>query len=462
VSADARDVDGVLDQIVKAYDIRGLVEPQLDGHVVEALGAAIADELVDPGGALIVGRDMRPSSPRLAEQLIHGVRSRGVDVIDIGLASTDQVTFASGELDAASVMITASHNPAAFNGMKLTRAGAVPVSLDTGLSAIRVRAAAILRGAPATAAARHGTLEQRDLTAAFVTHVRSFADVTGSRPARVAVDAGNGMAGHLWPKVSDGLAIDTTPLYFELDGTFPNHPANPLEAANLVDLQRVVRDRGLDLGLAFDGDADRVFAVDEQARAVSSSAIGALIAERLLAREPGATVLYNVICSHVVPETIEAAGGVAVRTRVGHSLIKAEMARTNAVFAVEHSGHFYFRDNHRADSGMIAALVLLEAVAQEGRALSAVLAPYDRYVGSGEHSLRVDDVDAVLDRVRGAFASRASMDTLDGLSVELPDGSWFNLRASNTEPLLRCNVEAADERAMVRLRDEVLALLADT
>ena len=451
--------DDILAQIVKAYDIRGLVDSQLDGSIVEALGAAIADELVEPGEQLVIGRDMRPSSPRMAEQLARGARSRGVDVIDIGLASTDQVTFASGELDAASIMITASHNPAAFNGIKLTRAGAVPVSLDTGLSAIRDRAGELLRREPLEPPPRQGGLEQRDLTGAFVAHVRGFASVTGPHPARVAVDAGNGMAGHLWPRVADGLSIETTPLYFELDGTFPNHPANPLEPENLVELQHVVRTEGLDLGFAFDGDADRVFAVDEQGRAVSSSLIGALIAERLLAREPGATVLHNVICSRVVPETIEAAGGVAVRTRVGHSLIKAEMARTNAVFAVEHSGHFYFRDNYRADSGIIAALVLLEAVAQERRPLSAVLAPYDRYAASGEHSLRVDDIPAVLDRVRAAFASRATMDTMDGLTVELADGGWFNLRASNTEPLLRCNVEAADEPSMVRLRDEVLALL---
>jgi phosphomannomutase len=453
--------DDVLAQIVKAYDIRGLVDTQLGSPIVEALGAAIADELVEPGGSLIIGRDMRPSSPRLAEQLARGARSRGVDVIDIGLASTDQVTFASGELDAASLMITASHNPAEFNGIKLTRAGAVPVSLDTGLAAVRDRAGAILRGEPLRSAARQGGIEQRQLTGAFVTHVRRFASVTGPRPARVAVDAGNGMAGHLWPRVADGLSIETTPLYFELDGTFPNHPANPLEAENLVDLQHVVRTEGLDLGFAFDGDADRVFAVDEHGRAVSSSLIGALIAERILAREPGATVLHNVICSHVVPETIEAAGGVAVRTRVGHSLIKAEMARTNAVFAVEHSGHFYFRDNYRADSGIIAALILLEAIAQEGRPLSEVLAPYDRYAASGEHSLRVADIPAVLERVRAAFASRAVVDTMDGLTVELHDGGWFNLRASNTEPLLRCNVEAADEQAMAQLRDEVLALLAD-
>ncbi len=461
MTVDPRPTDDVLTRIVKAYDIRGLVDTELGAPVVEALGAAIADELVEPGGALIVGRDMRPSSPRIAAQLSDAARARGVDVIDIGLASTDQVTFASGELDAASVMITASHNPASFNGIKLTRAGAVPVSLDTGLSAVRERAAARLRGAPVQDTARRGTFEQRDLTTSFVAHVRSFADVTGPRAARVAVDAGNGMAGHLWPRVADGLSIETTPLYFELDGTFPNHPANPLVAANLVDLQRVVREQQLDLGLAFDGDADRVFAVDERARAVSSSVIGALIAERLLAREPGASVLYNVICSRVVPETIEAAGGVAIRTRVGHSLIKAEMARTNAIFAVEHSGHFYFRDNHRADSGMIAALVLLEAVAGAGQPLSTVLAPYDRYVGSGEHSLRVDDVPAVLDRVERAFAGRGSIDTMDGLSVVLTGGSWFNLRASNTEPMLRCNVEAADERTMVDLRDEVLALLAD-
>jgi phosphomannomutase len=445
----------ILHRIVKAYDVRGLVDTELDEELMTALGAAAADVLVGPGERFIIGRDMRPSSPRLADAFAEGVRSRGVGIIDIGLASTDQVTFASGELGAASAMFTASHNPAGYNGIKLCRAGAVPVAIDTGLGEIRDRAA---HGVPPAVDVPGDRVEQ-DLTEAFAAHVRTFADLDGLPPVRVAVDAGNGMAGHLWPRVVAGLAVETEPLFFELDGTFPNHPANPLDPANLVDLQAEVRRGGYALGLAFDGDADRVFAVDERGELVSSSLIGAVVADRLLAKNPGETVLYNLICSRTVPETIEAAGGHAVRTRVGHSFIKARMAETGAMYAVEHSGHFYFRDNHRADSGVIAALVLIEAVGRAGLPLSEVVAPYDRYAGSGELNIEVNDAEAAQRAVEDAFAERAEIDREDGMTV-VTDHGWFNLRPSNTEPFLRLNIEADTSAAMTRLRDEVLALLA--
>jgi phosphomannomutase len=448
----------VLDAIVKAYDIRGLVGEQLDADLTRALGAAAADVLVGAGGGrFVVGYDMRPSSPELAAAFIDGITSRGVDAVEIGLASTDQLYYASGILDAAGAMFTASHNPAAYNGLKLCRAGAVPVAIDTGLGQIRDLAAG---GVPPVAGPR-GTVHREDLTERFAAHVRSFVDVDRLRPVRVAVDAGNGMAGHVWPAVVEGLPIETTPLFFELDGTFPNHPANPLEPENLRDLQAAVRDGGHALGLAFDGDADRVFAIDEDGNPVASSLIGAVVAERMLLRHPGATVLYNLICSRVVPETIAAAGGVAIRTRVGHSFIKARMAETDAVYAVEHSGHFYFRDNYRADSGLIAALVLLEVVATSGTTLSEVIAPFDRYPSSGELNFEVDDQAATTERIAAAFADRGTADRDDGLTVVVDDG-WFNLRPSNTEPLLRLNVEGDDERSLERLTDELSALITSS
>ena len=444
----------VLEAVVKAYDVRGIVGEQLDAEFARAFGAATASVLLPDGGTLVVGYDMRPSSPSLAHAFADGANARGIDVVDIGLASTDQLYFASGVLDAAGAMFTASHNPANYNGIKLCRRGAAPVAIDTGLGEIRD----LVPEVDALPPTEPGTRTEQDFTERFATHVRSFVDVDALRDVSVVVDAGNGMAGHVWPAAVEGLPIHTTPLFFELDGSFPNHPANPLEPENLRDLQAAVRAGDHALGLAFDGDADRVFAVDEQGRPVSSSLIGAVVADRLLARHPGATVLYNLICSHTVPETIEAAGGVAVRTRVGHSFIKRRMAETDAIYAVEHSGHYYFRDNYRADSGIIAALVLLEAVADAGAPLSEVVAPYDRYAASGELNHEVTDQSAALERVTDAFAGRARLDTEDGLTVVTDDG-WFNLRPSNTEPLLRLNVEADDEPAMQRLRDEVVALI---
>ena len=447
----------VLDRIVKAYDVRGLVDVELDTEVARALGVAVASVLVEDGQGVVVGRDMRASSPRLLDAFVDGVTARGVDVIDLGLASTDLVTYASGELGLPSAMFTASHNPAAYNGIKLTRAGAVPVSISSGLGAVRDVAARVLSpgsGPPLDPAVRRGARSQLDLLERFAAHVRSFVDLDVLTEVSVAVDAGNGMAGYVWPAVVAGTPIVTEPLYFELDGSFPNHPANPLDASNLRDLQAAVRAGGHALGLAFDGDADRVFAVDENGRVVPSSLVGAVVADRLLQHDPGATVLYNLVCSRTVPETIEAAGGVAVRTRVGHSFIKARMAETGAIYAVEHSGHHYFRDNHRADSGVITALVLLEAVADAGRPLSEVVAPYDRYAGSGEHDIEVADTAAALDRVRAHFAGRGPVDEEDGLLIDTGDG-WFSLRPSNTESALRLNVEADAPEAVDALLAEV-------
>ncbi len=443
----------ILDRVVKAYDIRGLVDDELGVRLVRQLGAAAATVLVEPGGRFVIGRDMRPSSPAWVDAFVDGVTAEGVDVVDIGLASTDQLYYASGVLGAAGAMITASHNPPTYNGIKLCRAGAVPVAIDSGLADIRDRATA---GGSAGAAVT-GEREHRDLLPDFAAHARSFIDTSLLRQVSVAVDAGNGMAGHIWPAVVEGLPIDTTPLYFELDGTFPNHPANPLDPANLEDLQAEVVAGGQALGLAFDGDADRVFAVDEHGASVSSSLIGAVVADRLLLRHPGATVLHNLICSRTVPETIRHAGGQPVRTRVGHSFIKERMAATGAIFAVEHSGHFYFRDNFRADSGIITALVLLEAIAVADAPLSEVVAPYDRYRGSGELNLDVADPQGTIDAVAAAFADRAvAHDTEDGLTVDLDD-RWFNLRPSNTEPVVRLNVEAANAHDLEELTAEVLA-----
>ena len=451
----------VLQRIVKAYDVRGLVDGELTPEVVTAFGAAAAELVVPDGGRFVVGHDMRPSSRPLVEALTVGLTSRGVDVVDMGLASTDGLYYASGALDAPGAMFTASHNPPEYNGIKLCRAGAAPLSIDTGLAEVRDRAAELLDAGELPTEVGPGSVEQRDLTDDFAAHVRSFVDVDVLRPIRIAIDAGNGMAGHVVPKVFDPLPIEVEPLYFELDGTFPNHPANPIEPENLRDLQAVVRDQRLPLGLAFDGDADRMFAIDEHGNPVSSSLVGAVVADRLLRRHPGETVLYNLICSRSLPETIERNGGTAIRTRVGHSFIKARMAETGAIYAAEHSGHYYFRDNFRADSGLIAALVLLEAVAEAQAPLSEVVAPFDLYAASGELNYEVDDAAATIERVADATVDDAvSSDREDGLTVVFDDG-WFNLRPSNTEPLLRLNVEGDDEAVMARIRDRVGATIQD-
>ncbi|MCG5431622.1 phosphomannomutase/phosphoglucomutase [Mycobacterium sp. MYCO198283] len=442
-----------VDRVIKAYDVRGLVGEEIDEAFVAAVGGAFARLVRDEQAAprrVAVGYDMRPSSPALAAAFADGVRSQGLDVVRIGLASTDQLYFASGHLDCPGAMFTASHNPAAYNGIKLCRAGAKPVGADTGL---RTVAADVVAGVPAFAGAP-GTITDVDVLEDYGAFLRSLVDLTVSRPLTVAVDAGNGMAGHTAPAVFGPLpGITLEPLYFELDGSFPHHEANPLEPANLVDLQRFVGAVNADIGLAFDGDADRCFVIDEQGNAVSPSAVTALVAARELAREPGATVIHNLITSRVVPELVAERGGAPVRSRVGHSYIKALMAQTGAIFGGEHSAHYYFRDFWGADSGMLAALHVLAALGEQQRPLSELMADYQRYHASGEINFRVADAPACVDAVLAHFGSRvADVDHLDGVTVDLGGGTWFNLRTSNTEPLLRLNVEArtaADVAALV-------------
>ncbi|BBG04429.1 MULTISPECIES: phosphomannomutase/phosphoglucomutase [Pseudonocardia] len=465
-----------LSAIVKAYDIRGVVGDQLDEPTARALGAAtarlVAADRTAPS-AVVVGRDMRDSSPALAAAFADGVTGQGLDVVDIGLASTDMLYFASGSLDLPGAMFTASHNPARYNGIKLCRAGAVPIGQDSGLTTIRDDAARLLADG-ITPVAAVGTVRSEDMLAGYAAYLRSLVDLSSLDAGPelvVVVDAGNGMGGHTVPTVFDGLNVRLVPLYFELDGTFPNHEANPLEPANLVDLQKLVVAEGADLGLAFDGDADRCFAVDERGEAVSPSAITGLVAVRELGRaraagESGAAVIHNLITSRVVPELVAEHGGRPVRTRVGHSFIKQTMAETGAVFGGEHSAHYYFRDFWKADSGMLAALHLLAALgehrsAQQGGTLSGLMTAYERYAASGEINSTVADQAAKVAEIEAAYGSRpgVELDRLDGLTVSLPDGSWFNLRASNTEPLLRLNVEAPDDAAVRDLVDEVLAVV---
>ncbi len=450
-----------LSAIVKAYDIRGVVGEQRDTAVVRDIGAAFANLVTSSEGcagprAMVVGHDMRESSPGLASAFADGVTGRGLDVVSVGLASTDMLYFASGRLELPGAMFTASHNPARYNGIKLCRAGAAPVGQDSGLSEIRIAVERGIEPGPGG-----GSVTVRDMLGDYAEYLRSLVDLSGSRPLRVVVDAGNGRGGFTVPAVVQGLPLHVIPLFFELDGSFPNHEANPLDPANLVDLQAAVREHGADLGLAFDGDADRCFVVDERGEPVSPSAITALVAVRELATEPGATVIYNLITSQAVPEIVTEHGGRPVRTRVGHSFIKQRMAETGAIFGGEHSAHYYFRSFWRADSGMLAALHVLAALGQQQRPLSALMAEFSRYAGSGEINSTVGDQQGALAAVRERFARRdgVELDELDGLTVRLPDGSWFNLRPSNTEPLLRLNVEARDTPAVEALRDEVLVLV---
>jgi phosphomannomutase len=444
-----------LSDVVKAYDIRGLVPDQLDVDVVRDFGAAFS-RLVG-GPAMVVGYDMRDSSPGLAAAFSTGVIQQGVSVISIGLASTDMLYFASGRLNLPGAMFTASHNPAQYNGIKLCRAGAAPVGQDTGLAQIRADAE---QQVPNPDVVDPGQLSERHMLAEYAAYVRQLVDLSGSRPLKIVVDAGNGMGGYTVPSVFDGLPIELVPMYFELDGSFPNHEANPLNPANIVDLQKKVREVGADAGLAFDGDADRCFVINERGEPVSPSAITALVAVRELAKEPGAAIIHNCIVSKAVPEIVAEHGGRPVRTRVGHSFIKEEMARSGAIFGGEHSAHYYFSEFWRADSGMLAAMHVL---GEQDEPLSRLMAEYSRYRASGEINSTVTDQAGKLAEVRRVFAARdgASVDELDGLTVELPDGSWFNLRPSNTEPLLRLNVEGPDDAAMVALRDEALALIRD-
>jgi phosphomannomutase len=457
-----------LSQFVKAYDVRGTVPDQLDDRVAEALGAAFAQTLRAAGeapGRVVIAYDMRPSSPGLAAAFGAGVRAEGIDVVDAGLGSTDLLYYASGALDAPGAMITASHNPARYNGIKLCRAGARAIGQDTGLREIRERAQAMLDGGdrPASGTGPPGALTRRDLLSEYAAHLRTLVDLAAVRPLRVVVDAGNGMAGHTVPAVLGDavlppLPLTIVPLYFELDGTFPNHEANPLEPANLVDLSKAVREHEADLGLAFDGDADRCFVVDAEGEPVSPSAITALVAVRELTRHPGATVIHNLITSSAVPEIVREHGGVPVRTRVGHSFIKQEMASTGAVFGGEHSAHYYFRDFWYADTGMLAAMHVLAALGGQDRPLADLVGAYERYVSSGEINSTVPDPRAKLAEIRTAYVGR-EMDELDGLTVRFPDGSWLNVRPSNTEPLLRLNVEAPAPGRMRALRDEALEII---
>ena len=451
---------GDLGQIFKAYDIRGVVPKTFDADVARAVGAGFARVAGEP--AVVVAHDMRPSSPELAAAFSEGVTGQGVDVISAGLGSTDLLYFASGYLGMPGAMFTASHNPAQYNGIKLCRSGAAPMSSDTGLREVRRLAE---QGVSEHEGPR-GSVTERDLLADYAAYLRSLVDLSGSRPLTVVVDAGNGMGGYTVPAVLgdrllDALPLRIEPLYFELDGTFPNHPANPLDPANLVDLQAKVREVGADIGLAFDGDADRCFVVDERGEPVPPSAITALVAVQELAKEPGATIIHNLIASAAVPEIVREHGGVPVRTRVGHSFIKATMAETGAIFGGEHSAHYYFRDFWRADTGMLAAMHVLAVLGADSRPLSEITAEYSRYAASGEINSEVRSQEERMAAVAAAYSGRedARTDHLDGLTVSFADGSWFNLRASNTEPLLRLNVEAPDTATMAKLRDDVLGIV---
>ncbi|GAA1461740.1 phosphomannomutase/phosphoglucomutase [Williamsia maris] len=444
--------------VVKAYDVRGLVGEQIDEKFVADVGRSFGGLMHSEGStSVVVGYDMRESSPTLARAFADGVCAQGLDVVLIGLASTDQLYFASGVLDQPGAMFTASHNPAAYNGIKLCRSGAKPVGQDTGLATI---AEQLVDGVPEYDGPS-GTISERDVLSDYAAYLHELVDLSGVRPLTVAVDAGNGMGGHTVPAVlGDSPVFTVRSLYFELDGTFPNHEANPLDPKNLVDLQAFVRETGADIGLAFDGDADRCFVVDERGEPVSPSAVTGLVADRELAKNPGATIIHNLITSRAVPELITELGGTPVRTRVGHSFIKAQMAQTGAVFGGEHSAHYYFRDFFNADSGMLAAMHVLAALGATDKPASELFADYERYSASGEINSTVADATARTAEVVAAFADDATdIDELDGVTVSLTDGSWFNLRASNTEPLLRLNAEAPDPARIDALVERILAIV---
>ena len=446
----------VLDQIVKAYDIRGTVPDQLDADVAHALGVGFASFV--NADTVVVARDMRPSGPKLVDAFSRGLLEQGVDVVDIGLASTDLMYFASGTLDVPGAMFTASHNPAGYNGIKLCLAGARPVGVDSGLAEVRDVAERVLDGHSPREAATAGTWSERDMLAAFADHVLTFVDPAEIGSMRVVADTANGMGGLVVPAVFERLdGIELEVMYPELDGTFPNHPADPLQPANQRDLRARVTAGGFDLGLAFDGDADRVFVVDETGSGLSGSATTAILAAATLRQHPGATVLHNLICSKAVPEVVAELGGTPIRTRVGHSFIKQLMADTGALFGGEHSAHYYFARNFNADSGLIASLMVMAEVGRSGRPLSEVRKPYERYASSGEINTQVSDADAVIERVSEHYAS-FGQDRLDGLTVDCGTW-WFNLRPSNTEPLLRLNLEAPDREACDDGVAEVLALV---
>ena len=455
----------VLDKIIKAYDIRGLVDEQLTTDFTFALGIAFAKfiELEREPATVLVGEDMRPSSPDLADAFSDGLTSQGLDVIRIELSSTDQLYFASGHLNMPGAMFTASHNPAAYNGIKLCKSGAKPIGQESGLRWIKQQ---IIAGSPIPNR-NLGKESRQDLLPEYVSYLFSlfpkgvFQNSFKSRPIRIAIDAGNGMGGHTAPAVMERINAVVDGIYFELDGTFPNHEANPIDAKNLVDLQSLVKEKQADIGLAFDGDADRCFLVDENGNLVSPSALTALIAERELIKNPGASVIYNLICSRAVPEVIKENGGVPLRSRVGHSFIKQMMAEHEAIFGGEHSGHFYFKDFWCADSGMLAALHAIAALLDNQISLSELMARFNRYELSGEINTEVADTKLAISKVRGYFEKQdeeLKFDELDGLTVSAQDWS-FNLRPSNTEPLLRLNAEAATAGEMARIRDLVLQII---
>lgn len=446
---------GDIDAIFKAYDVRGLAPEEIDAELSRNIGAAFARFVSETEGAetIVVGHDMRPTGPEYAAAFSDGAMSQGVDVVDVGLMSTDMLYFASGSMNMPGAVFTASHNPAEYNGIKMCLQAAAPLGADSGLLDVKEMARTLL--API---GRPGRRTEQSILDGFTDHVLSFVDVGALRPLKVVADTANGMGGLVVPAVFEMLPFDLEIMYEELDGTFPNHPADPLQEANLVDLKARVLEVGADIGLAFDGDADRVFLVDGDAEGVSGSLTTALVAQQVLEREPGATVLHNLICSKVVPEIVGELGGTAVRTRVGHSFIKAVMKETGAAFGGEHSGHYYFRDNYRADSGLITAMVVLSAMCTSGQSLAELVAPLRRYSASGELNTTVSDTSAVIEHVSGVFAD-SGQDRLDGLTVDLGDW-WFNLRASNTEPLLRLNLEAATADDVERRVAEVRGHMA--
>ncbi len=439
-----------IDAIFKAYDVRGLAEDQIDEPLCRSIGAAFGRFVAADEGAtsIVLGHDMRPTGPAYAAAFADGVMSQGLDVVHLGLVSTDMLYFASGALGMPGAVFTASHNPAEYQGIKMCRSAAAPLGSDSGLDTIRDDSRQLL-----PAAATTGSMTERNMLDDFADHVLSFVDVAECRPLKVVADTANGMGGLVVPAVFDRLPFELDILYPELDGTFPNHPADPLQEVNQVDLKARVLETGADVGLAFDGDADRVFLVDGNAEGVSGSLTTAMVAKQVLEREPGATIIHNLICSKVVPEIIAEGGGTAVRTKVGHSFIKAVMAETGAAFGGEHSGHYYFRDNFRADSGLITAVVVLAAMSTADSSLADLVGPLRRYSASGEINTRVPDANAVIDRVADAY-SGVKQDRLDGLTVDHGDW-WFNLRPSNTEPLLRLNLEAADDDAVAERVNEV-------
>ncbi len=441
-------------EIFKAYDVRGVYPEQIDAEVAWSLGVAFS-EMWD-GKAIVVAHDCRISSPELESAFVEGVTAAGSDVIRLGLASTDMLYFASGKLDLPGAVFTASHNPPEYNGVKLCGPKASPISSDTGLEELKKRCAELDRKTYRPSSAPGRAIE-RQMLDEYAEHCRSFIDVDSLKPSTVVVDAANGMGGLVVPAVFDTLPVEVVPLYFELDGTFPNHPPDPIQPENLADLRAEVLSRGAEIGLAFDGDADRVFIVDDKANPCSGSLTTALVAKGVLKKHPGEKIIYNLICSRAVPEIIKENGGVPIRTRVGHSFIKKVMAETGAYFGGEHSGHYYFRDNFRADSGIIAALVVLEQISLEGMPLSELRKPLERYYSSGEINTSVEDPDAVLEKVSKAYAD-ADQDRTDGLTVSYPE-FWFNLRPSNTEPLLRLNMEAESQEILDRELPRVMEVL---